>query len=152
MPDLVIRMSQRCAAPPQVVWDLVTDPRASARFQDKARVAGTAGTPGTVGFAYVLEAVGGGRRDSVRVVEAEAPRLLREKVSSDLLATSAPGQVLHPSEQLTVLEPDGDATVLHWQFITPSVRWARPYVRWSARRAARSILRGLADEAAARGR
>ena len=147
MRTLQVGLERRCAAPPDVVWARVADPYISARFQTRGLVTESAGTPGTVGFTYVLSSRRGGRRDTVHVAESEAPWMLREVVSSDLLARSAPGEVTHPSEQRTTLAPDGDGTLVRWELSTPAPWYARPYVRWSTRRAVSRILRGICAEA-----
>ena len=143
-------MERRCEAAPATVWDLVVNPQVPARFQSKAVVRGITGVPGTVGFRYEMVARRGSRVDRVEVVEVDAPRVLREQVTSDLLARSAPGAVVHPSQQLTLLVPDGSGTVLRWQLTLPAPLWAGPWIRWASRRAVRPLLDGIAAEAARR--
>ena len=82
------------------------------------------------------------------VVDADRPRLLREQVTTDLLAASAPGEAVHPSEQFTTLTPHDGGTVLTWRLTTPAPLWARPLVRWSVLRSVRRIFDGLAAELA----
>lgn len=148
MQELLVAVQRRCAAPPDVVWARLADPYIAARFQTTGRVTSANGTPGTVGFGYVLASVRGGRRDTVRVVEARAPWLLREQVSSDLFARLAPGEVTHPSEQRTTLTPDGDGTLLRWELATPAPWYARAWMRRSVRRTVSRILQGICEEAA----
>lgn len=129
-----------------MLWDLIVDPRVCVRFQTKGHLGQMSGQPGTVGFSYTLASARGRRVDTIQVVEAEPCRLLREQISSDVLAALAPGEVLHPSEQRTEFVPAGTGTMLHWQLRTPSPTWARPIVKLSARRTVTAILDGLARE------
>lgn len=152
MREIAVRLERHYQATPEALWDLIINPHVSAQFQSKATVTTSTGMPGTVGFVYSLRADRGGRTDRFEVVEAEAPRLLREQVRSDLLAASALGQLLHPSEQLTVLEPDGRGTMLRWQLTTPAPWWASTYMKWDIRRAVAAILEGIAEQAEAKGR
>lgn len=140
MRTIVVNLERRYQAPIRTVWDVLVDPMVTAPARPAVQVMGMTGAPGTVGFAYT--ALGrGGRLDRSEVVEADAPRRLRELVRTDLLTAAAPGRASRPAEQLTVLTADAGGTLLRRRLTAPAPWWAGPYPRWAARRTVAATLR-----------
>ena len=146
MRDLTVRLQRRFDLQPQVLWDLVTDPRVALQFQSGVHISSMSGTPGTLGFVCHLRKDRGGREDRMEVVEADPPWLLRERITSDLMADRAPGELVHPSAQLTRIVAHDGGSLLTWEFTTPAPWYARAIVRWSCRRQVTAIFDGIAAQ------
>ena len=115
MPHASVTDSVLVAAPPDVVWSVITEPEQIPALDPRLTLVSTSGQLATPGSGYVVHATRGTRSVDMqyRVIEAHAPVTLS-------MGVTVRGKV--SASQEATLTPHGNGTLLSW-----TTRTAAPF-------------------------